>query len=304
MERQFEVKSEQYSHLHKANGETIWGKDLLKFKWGSWSCAGASIPLSAFSPPVSDFLPISEKFSDSIENFPNVTFSRKFFRFSSAKISDDLFLVIHHKFPPYFHYFNTFPPISTKLFFPPTFRDFPAVFGKFTCFCIVLCFLFPLLLPWCIYASHNARTGRPRSCALIKCQQNTLLLLATDVRVRALTSFDHRCKQVFSIFHLKKTKKHFKIFIFEGFLFSSALLNLLNSYIEQLLSDGLNMTVMGNSLMKSHSSQTCKCPSIIEKRLWFHQLLPHFHPIFWLPPQYFWQAYASVNQSLVMQLDE
>jgi len=23
------------------------------------------------------------------------------------------------------------------------------------------CFSFPLLLPWCIYASYNARTGRP-----------------------------------------------------------------------------------------------------------------------------------------------
>ena len=34
------------------------------------------------------------------------------------------------------------------------------------------------------------------------------------------------------------------------------LLNLLNSYIKRLLSDGFNMADIGNSLMKSHSSQT------------------------------------------------
>jgi len=60
-------------------------------------------------------------------------------------------------FPPYFRYFNTFPPISTTLFFPPIFLNSP-----FTCFWHTLCvFRFPLLLPWCIYAAHNARTGRP-----------------------------------------------------------------------------------------------------------------------------------------------
>ena len=51
----------------------------------------ASIPSEAMMhfPFVSDFSPVSEKFSDSVENFPN------------------------------------FPPISTKLFFPPTFKNSP-----------------------------------------------------------------------------------------------------------------------------------------------------------------------------------
>ena len=44
------------------------------------------------------FSPIFEKFSDSVENFQNFTFSRKRFRFSSAKISYDLLLVIDYKF--------------------------------------------------------------------------------------------------------------------------------------------------------------------------------------------------------------
>ena len=42
-------------------------------------------------PPCFIFLPVSEKFSHSLENVPNFTFSRKLFRFSSAKISCELF---------------------------------------------------------------------------------------------------------------------------------------------------------------------------------------------------------------------
>src|SRR6218665_204166 len=81
-------------------------------------------------PPCLTFLPpVSEKFSDSVENFQNVTFSRIFFRFSSAKVFDDFF---SHQpqisnVPPYFRYFKCinafihFPTISTELFFNPTF---------------------------------------------------------------------------------------------------------------------------------------------------------------------------------------
>jgi len=36
-------------------------------------------------------------------------------------------------------------------------------------------------------------------------------------------------------------------------------LNLRNSYVKRLLSDGFNMTAIGNSPMKSHSSQTLGC---------------------------------------------
>ena len=57
-----------------------------------------------------------EKFSDSVENVPNFTFSRKISRFSSAKISDDLFLVIDHKFRiyPLFSLFQYISPLFYK----------------------------------------------------------------------------------------------------------------------------------------------------------------------------------------------
>ena len=45
-------------------------------------------------PLVSKFPLFPKNFSDSVENFPDFTFSDKIFRFSSAKISDDLFKVI------------------------------------------------------------------------------------------------------------------------------------------------------------------------------------------------------------------
>ena len=76
------------------------------------------------------------------------------------------FLVLHHKFPifllfPCFDVSNRFPPISgnCSLFF----SKYPSSdFVKFTCLLHALhVFRFPLLLPWCIYASHNARTGCP-----------------------------------------------------------------------------------------------------------------------------------------------
>ena len=70
-------------------------------------------------PNVSDS-PISEKiFSDSVENLA----------FSSAKISDDLFLVIDQKFAPLFG----------KFFIFPYFFKFPPEFVKFTCFLYTFC---------------------------------------------------------------------------------------------------------------------------------------------------------------------
>jgi len=79
------------------------------------------------------FQPIFGKFSDSVENLTNFTFSRQISRFSSAKISYDLFLVIGHKFriSPYFPCFSTFPPVvSQKCVFPSYFQEFPPCFRK------------------------------------------------------------------------------------------------------------------------------------------------------------------------------
>ena len=132
--------------------------------------ARASIPSEAMMhlPPVSDFPPIFDKFSDSVENVQNFTFSRQISRFSSAKISDDLFLVIDQNFEfPLFFLFQHISPCFAKIIISPTFKNFPPVLEKFTCFLHTLCVSFsPLLWPWCIYASPNARTGRPWRYAL------------------------------------------------------------------------------------------------------------------------------------------
>ena len=68
-------------------------------------------------------------------------------------------------FPPIFHVSVHFPTCFTKIIIPPTFTNFPPVLKNFTCFLHTLCeFRFPLLWSWCIYASPNARTGRPWLC--------------------------------------------------------------------------------------------------------------------------------------------
>ena len=110
--------------------------------------SGASIPLRQCCIPGFRFPP----------------YFRKIFQFSSAKISDDLFwsLTTNVEFPLYFCCFSTFPPYFQKIIISHYFCKFAPVFIKFMCFYILfLFFVSPLVWPWCIYASHNARTGRP-----------------------------------------------------------------------------------------------------------------------------------------------
>src|SRR6218665_62661 len=70
-------------------------------------------------------------------------------RFSFTKISEDLFLVINHKFlisPLFslFHYIS--PTASRKLLFPPTLKNFPSVLDKSSAFYILYTyFVSPLL---------------------------------------------------------------------------------------------------------------------------------------------------------------
>src|SRR6218665_2527872 len=92
-------------------------------------------------PPVSDF-PLFSKNFKTVKNFLNFTFSRQNFRFSSAKISDDLFFSHPPQisnFPPVFLVSVHLPPVSRKLLFPPTFKNVPSVFEKFTCFLHTFC---------------------------------------------------------------------------------------------------------------------------------------------------------------------
>ena len=98
---------------------------------------------------------------ENFPNFPNFTFSRQIARFSSAKILWP-FLVIDHKFW-IFPLFSLFQYISPLIIIVPLlyFYKFPLFLKNSRLFTYFVCISFPLLWPWCIYASHNARTGRP-----------------------------------------------------------------------------------------------------------------------------------------------
>ena len=76
--------------------------------------------------------PIFEQFSHSVKNFLNFTFSQKMSWFSSAKISDDLFLVINHKFQisPYFPCFSTFSLYFAKIYYFPLLSQISPLFSK------------------------------------------------------------------------------------------------------------------------------------------------------------------------------
>ena len=118
-------------------------------------------------------IPIPD-FFDSDENFPNLTFSQKGFRFSSAKISDDL--VFCHwpqnlNFPSIFtvSVHCTFPPYFGKIIISTLLSNFPLWFRKIYVFLPTFSvFRFPLVWPWCIYASPNgnACTARPWTCVI------------------------------------------------------------------------------------------------------------------------------------------
>src|SRR6218665_247603 len=71
-------------------------------------------------------------------------FPEKLSRFHPPKFLMTFFLVINHKFriPPVFANSIHFPPISTKLFFPPYFCKIPPDFVKLTCFYILYMYFY------------------------------------------------------------------------------------------------------------------------------------------------------------------
>src|SRR6218665_1669285 len=110
-------------------------------------------------PALFQISPIFEKKSDSVENFLNFTFSRKISLFSFAKISDDLFLVIDHKFripPPIFSVSVHFPLVSRKLLFPPHFSKFHPCFTK-----IHLLLTYFMCISFPPYFDHDAFMHHP-----------------------------------------------------------------------------------------------------------------------------------------------
>jgi len=94
----------------------------------------------AFSPLFQISHPVSERVSDSVENFPNFTFSKNIFS-----------IFIHQNF--WWPFFSHQPNIYS---FPPTLTNSPLLSANLRVFYILyMFFVYPLLLPWSIYASHN-----------------------------------------------------------------------------------------------------------------------------------------------------
>ena len=129
-------------------------------------------PWCIFSP-VSDFPPYFRKIfrlSGKCQKF--LPFPEKISHFHPPKFLTTFFLVINHKFriSPCFACFTAFPPlIRENLLFPPYFSKFPPCFPKIQqLFTYFTCIFSPLLWPWCIYASPNARTGRPCLWRIVK----------------------------------------------------------------------------------------------------------------------------------------
>jgi len=142
--------------------------------------SGGPSPLRPWciSPLVSDFPPIFEKFLRLRRKFSRVYFFLEklliFFRQFYWRLFS---VIIDHKFeisPSIFVLSAQFPLVSTKSFIPPYFAKFPSWpdFIQFPCFVHAFCdFCFPLLLPWCIYASHNAHRPTGRPCRLLLIDQ-------------------------------------------------------------------------------------------------------------------------------------
>ena len=96
--------------------------------------SGASIPPwghDAF-PACFRFPPIFEKFSDSVENFQNFTFSEKFSDFHPPKFLMTFSLIIARKFriSPLFSLFRYISPCFAKIIISPYFEKSPPPFSK------------------------------------------------------------------------------------------------------------------------------------------------------------------------------
>ena len=133
------------------------------------------------------------KISDSMENFLNFTFSKNCFWFSSAKISDNLFLVIHYKFwiPPIFAVSVHFSPYFRKIIIslPPTFANFPLWFCKIYEFFYILCvFRFPPRLTMMHLCITQSTSWMPLSDAdeawVMSNEWSTVHVLQTTLRER------------------------------------------------------------------------------------------------------------------------
>jgi len=106
-------------------------------------------------PTLFQIPPIFEKFSDSVENFRNFTFSRIFFRFSDFHPPKFSHRPRISNLPPIFPVSVHFPSVSRKLFFPPTFTNFPPCFRKIPLlFTYFMCISFPPYFDYDAFMHH------------------------------------------------------------------------------------------------------------------------------------------------------
>src|SRR6218665_3579602 len=126
---------------------------------------GASIPPETMMhfPPVSDFPPIFEQFSDSEETFHNFTFSRNFFDFHPPKFLMTFFSFFSHRpkisnFPPFFLFHNISPLFPENYyFFPyfsklsPCFTQIHLLFTYFACIFLPTLTMMHLCITQCTY---------------------------------------------------------------------------------------------------------------------------------------------------------
>jgi len=105
---------------------------------------------------ISPLFKISPLFSSDSKIFKILPFPGKFLDFYPPKF---LMTFFSHRpqisnSPLFFLFQYICPPVSRKLFFPPYFEKFPPCFRQIhLLFTYFTCISFPLLWPWCIYAS-------------------------------------------------------------------------------------------------------------------------------------------------------
>ena len=128
------------SRLSLLQKDGVQNEDRRIKRWWWWRLVGHSADQGRPSPSETMMhFPPCFRFPPYFRNIFGLSdkFLQKILEFLPTKFLMTFFLVIDHKFriSPLFRCFSTFPlpPVSRKLFFPPTFTNFPPCLGKFTC---------------------------------------------------------------------------------------------------------------------------------------------------------------------------
>ena len=143
------------------------------------------------------------------KTIPNFTFSRKIYRFSSAKISDDLFQssTTNLEFPLFISHVSVhLPRCFAKIIIPPYFYKFPLLFEKnYVCFHTLCVFRFSLLLPCMTHLciTHTMQVlDAPVNWFVLQPRRSTLIL---GSKLNVQRSIRHRSSSPSTVKLLKPT---------------------------------------------------------------------------------------------------